>query len=83
MPISLHRHPGPRRGPATFEGYAQAAIASGLLATLLDDWLPSFPGPFLYYPGRRQRPPSLTALVAFVKEWREHAGSKRSQRLSP
>jgi hypothetical protein len=34
-----------------FEGYAQAAIASGLLVTLLDDWLPKFPGPFLYYPG--------------------------------
>ena len=54
----------------TLEGYAQAAIASGLLVALLDDWLPKFPGPFLYYPGRRQRPPSLTAFVAFVKEWR-------------
>src|SRR5882724_4430486 len=54
----------------TLEGYAQAAIESGHLVTLLDDWLPSFPGPFLYYPGRRQRPPSVTAFVAFVKEWR-------------
>ena len=42
-------------------------IASGLLVALLDDWLPKFPGPFLYYPGRRKRPPSLTAFVAFVK----------------
>jgi len=55
----------------TFEGYAQAAIASGRLVTVLDDWSPSFPGPFLYYPGRRQRPASLTAFVAFVKEWRK------------
>ena len=63
----------------TFEGYAQAAIASGLLVTLLEDWLPSFPGPFLYYPGRRQRPPSLTAFVAFVKEWRSNIqGQTRS-----
>jgi DNA-binding transcriptional LysR family regulator len=54
----------------TLQGYAQAGIASGHLVTLLDDWLPSFPGPFLYYPGRRQQPPSLTAFVAFVKEWR-------------
>jgi DNA-binding transcriptional LysR family regulator len=42
-----------------------------LLVTVLDDWSPSFPGPFLYYPGRRQRPASLTAFVAFVKEWRK------------
>ena len=54
----------------TLEGYAQAAIASGRLVALLDDWLPKSPAPFLYYPGRRQRPPSLTAFVAFVKEWR-------------
>lgn len=55
----------------TLEGYARAAIASGHLVSLLDDWLPSFPGPFLYYPGRRERPPSLAAFVAFVREWRK------------
>jgi len=55
----------------TLEGYAEAAIASGDLVTVLDDWCPAFAGPFLYYPGRRQRPPSLTAFVAFVKEWRK------------
>src|ERR1700730_2030266 len=54
----------------TLEGYAKTAIASGRLVALLDDWLPKSPGPFLSYPGRRQRPPSLTAFVAFVKEWR-------------
>jgi len=32
---------------------------------------PSFPGAFLYYPGRRQRPACLTAFVAVVKEWRK------------
>ena len=53
------------------EGYAQAAIASGDLVTVLEDWCPTSAGPFLYYPGRRQRPPSLTAFVAFVKEWRK------------
>jgi DNA-binding transcriptional LysR family regulator len=54
----------------TMEGYARDAIASGRLVTLLDDWSPTFPGPFLYYPGRRQQPPSLAAFVSFVKEWR-------------
>ena len=54
----------------TMEGYARASVASGRLVTLLDDWTATFPGPFLYYPGRRQQPPSLTAFVSFVKEWR-------------
>jgi DNA-binding transcriptional LysR family regulator len=53
----------------TLEGYAKAAIASRRLVRLLDEWCPTFPGPFLYYPGRRQQPPSLAAFVAFVKEW--------------
>jgi DNA-binding transcriptional LysR family regulator len=61
----------------TLEGYAQAAIASGALVTVLEDWCPTFAGPFLYYPGRRQQPPSLTAFVAFVREWRkQQAGSE-------
>jgi len=54
----------------TLEGYAETALASGDLVAVLDDWCPTFAGPFLYYPGRRQRPPSLTAFIAFVKEWR-------------
>ena len=63
----------------TLEGYAHAAIASGRLVSLLDDWLPEFPGPFLYYPGRRQRPASLTAFIEFVKEWRkEHVAARRN-----
>jgi DNA-binding transcriptional LysR family regulator len=60
---------------ATFEGYAREAIASGQLCTVLDEWCPEFPGPFLYYPSRRQNPSSLSAFVAFVKELR---GPQRS-----
>jgi DNA-binding transcriptional LysR family regulator len=55
---------------ATFDGYTHEAIASGELQTVLDDWSVSFPGPFLYYPSRRQNPSSLDAFIAFVKEWR-------------
>ncbi len=54
----------------TLEGYVKEAIASGQLMSVLGDWCPTFPGPFLYYPGRRQQPPSLLAFIAFVKEWR-------------
>jgi DNA-binding transcriptional LysR family regulator len=60
----------------TFEGYAREAIAAGKLVSVLDDWCPSFSGPFLYYPSRRQPPPALSAFVAFVKAWR---APRRSQ----
>jgi DNA-binding transcriptional LysR family regulator len=54
----------------TFEGHVRDAIASGRLVSLLEDWCPSFPGPFLYYPSRRQSPPALSAFVSFVRTWR-------------
>lgn len=54
----------------TFDGYAREALATGKLVSVLEDWLPPFPGPFLYYPSRRQPPPALAAFVAFVGEWR-------------
>jgi DNA-binding transcriptional LysR family regulator len=60
----------------TFEGYAKEAIASRKLVSILDDWCPTFPGPYLYYPGRRQQPPSLLAFIAFVKEWRKQREEK-------
>jgi DNA-binding transcriptional LysR family regulator len=60
----------------TFEGYLREAVRSGALVSVLDDWCASFPGPFLYYPSRRQLPPALSAFVAFVAEWRRQ--EKRS-----
>jgi DNA-binding transcriptional LysR family regulator len=38
-------------------------LASGALVRVLEDWCPSFPGFFLYYPSRRQQPAALAALV--------------------
>ena len=55
----------------TFEGYVREAIKSGALVSVLDDWCAPFPGPFLYYPSRRQPPPALAAFVAFVADWRK------------
>jgi DNA-binding transcriptional LysR family regulator len=55
----------------TFEGYVQDEIKSGALVRVLEDWCEPFPGPFLYYPSRRQPPPALGAFVAFVAEWRK------------
>ncbi len=54
-----------------FDGYVREAIEAGSLVSVLDDWCPSFPGPFLYYPSRRQPPPALAALLAFVATWRK------------
>jgi DNA-binding transcriptional LysR family regulator len=55
----------------TFEGYVRESIKSGALVSVLDDWCAPFPGPFLYYPSRRQPPPALAAFVAFVADWRK------------
>jgi DNA-binding transcriptional LysR family regulator len=55
----------------TFEGYLGEAVQSGALVSVLDDWCAPFPGPFLYYPSRRQPPPALGAFVTFVAEWRK------------
>jgi len=38
-----------------------------ITGAVLEDWEESFPGPFLYYPGRRYLPAPLRAFVDFVK----------------
>jgi DNA-binding transcriptional LysR family regulator len=53
----------------TFEGYVAEAVADGQLVRVLADWCPPFPGPFLYYPSRRQPPPALAAFIGFAREW--------------
>src|SRR6201996_8067988 len=55
----------------TFEGYVRDEIEAGALVSLLQDWCEPFPGPFLYYPSRRQVPPALAAFIGFVGEWRK------------
>jgi molybdate transport repressor ModE-like protein len=51
----------------TFEGWARKAIEDGRLVSLLQDWLPPFEGPFLYYPSRRHMPAALRAFIDFVQ----------------
>lgn len=50
-----------------FEPYALPHIANGSLVRVLEDWCPSFPGFFLYYPSRRQMPAGLRAFIDMVK----------------
>jgi DNA-binding transcriptional LysR family regulator len=49
----------------TFEPY----FASGQLVSLLEDYLPSFPGFFLYFPQRRNMAPKLRALVDHLRDY--------------
>ncbi|MFB6417609.1 MULTISPECIES: LysR family transcriptional regulator [Bradyrhizobium] len=56
---------------ATMDGYVREALKSGALVSLMEDWCEPFPGPFLYYPSRRQVPPALRAFIDFVADWRK------------
>jgi DNA-binding transcriptional LysR family regulator len=56
---------------ATLDGYVGEAVKSGALLSLLQDWCEPFPGPFLYYPSRRQVPPALRAFIDFAADWRK------------
>lgn len=52
---------------ATFEDFVAPALAAGRVEAVLEDWLPPFSGPYLYYPSRRHMPAPLRAFVDFVK----------------
>jgi DNA-binding transcriptional LysR family regulator len=59
---------------ATFDGHVDRHLKSGRLVSVLDDWCEPFPGPFLYYPSRRQPPSALAAFVEFLKARRRKEG---------
>jgi len=46
-----------------FEGQVAELIAKRHLVRVLEDWCPTFPGFFLYYPSRRNQPAALSALI--------------------
>ena len=50
-----------------FEGQADEHIASGKLLRVLDEWCPSYPGFYLYYPSQRQTSPAFTAVVEALR----------------
>ena len=50
-----------------FEDWLRPHLDSGALVPVLEPWWQRFPGPFLYYPGRRLLPAPLRAFVDFIK----------------
>jgi DNA-binding transcriptional LysR family regulator len=50
-----------------FESQVADLIAAGRLVRVLEEWSSTYPGFYLYYPGRRQLPSALRAFVEFVK----------------
>lgn len=53
---------------ATYETF-RSFIEKGQLVSLLDDFLPPFPGFYLYFPQRRNMAPKLRALIEHVRQW--------------
>ncbi len=51
----------------TLESLTNTYLRSGQLVRVLEDWSPSFEGFFLFYPGRRQVPSALRALIDMIK----------------
>jgi DNA-binding transcriptional LysR family regulator len=62
----------------TIEALAEPFLRSGQLVRILEDWSPSIEGLFLYYPGRRQVPATLRALIDMIRTARGPASTKRS-----
>jgi DNA-binding transcriptional LysR family regulator len=50
-----------------YETQVRAALASGMLIRVLDDWCQTPARFFLYYPSRRHLPRGLRALVDFIR----------------
>nr|WP_321985608.1 LysR family transcriptional regulator [uncultured Lichenicoccus sp.] len=50
-----------------FEDWLRPHLQSGALEPVLEPWWQDFPGPSLYYPGRRLMPAPLRAFVDFIR----------------
>jgi DNA-binding transcriptional LysR family regulator len=60
----------------TLEALAEPFLHSGQLIRVLEEWSPSFEGLFLYYPGHRQVPIALRALMDMLRAARGSAPAK-------
>ncbi len=66
----------------TIEAQAFPFLRSGQLVRVLEEWSPMLEGLFLYYPGHRQVPPALRALIDLFQTTR-NAGSAKNLLQNP
>ncbi|MBB3947018.1 DNA-binding transcriptional LysR family regulator [Rhizobium skierniewicense] len=57
-----------------FEDWLRPHFDSGDLVPVMEDWWLRFPGPFLYYSGRRLVPAPLRAFIDFVRQIKKDTG---------
>jgi DNA-binding transcriptional LysR family regulator len=50
-----------------FEDHVAGHLASGRLVRCLETWCPPFPGYYLYYPSRRQKPAALSPFIDLLR----------------
>jgi DNA-binding transcriptional LysR family regulator len=62
----------------TIEARAEPFLRTGQLVRVLEDWSPSFEGLYLYYPGHRQVPAALRALIDMIRAARGSASARSS-----
>ena len=60
----------------TIEALADPYLRSGQLVRVLEEWSPFSEGLFLYYPGYRQVPVALRALIDMLRSARGSAPAK-------
>ncbi|MBS0422700.1 MAG: LysR family transcriptional regulator [Proteobacteria bacterium] len=56
-----------------FEDWLRPHLERGALEPVLEPWWQRFPGPYLYYSGRRLVPAPLRAFIDFIKSSEAHA----------
>jgi DNA-binding transcriptional LysR family regulator len=62
----------------TLESLAEPLLRAGQLLRVLEDWSPAFEGLYLYYPGHRQVPAALRALIDMIRAARGSAAARSS-----
>jgi DNA-binding transcriptional LysR family regulator len=65
----------------TNEALADPFLRSGQLVRVLEEWSPSFEGFFIYYPGHRQVPVALRALIDMLRSARGLAPARGSREI--
>ena len=50
-----------------YDDMIAADVKAGKLKRVLDKWMPTFPGYYLYHPSRRQTPAALAALISALR----------------